>query len=357
MTTFRTTILLEGKTATGAPGSCRGHRRARGGKQPLVHVAIGDYRYRSKVGVRGGRALVPISARASRGRRRGRRRRDRPDAHARHRPARGRGAGRPAVALNAAPAHRRSTRSPTAARRRSRCRSKAQRRRRPGPASREGAGDPDRVRRAERDQRGEQEALDGDVEQRRVRLLVVAAGEPGERERVARAARAGSSCPPRRARRPRRTSPPSSAPGGPRRASGHRPSPALAKPCATPGGASTTSPGPATKVRRPSRKRTSPASTSKRSVWIGCTCGTGTLPPGRSAKSKASSSPSVLAAVCVKVKRSPVTGFEIVWPGEIMPRLRSRRSCGRTRRSRAGRGRARAGRRPAGACCGRRGPR
>ena len=61
-----------------------------------------------------------------------------------------------------------------------------------------------------------------------------------------------------------------------------------------------------------------PATTSKRSVWIGCTCGIGTAPPGASPSSKASSSPPVVAAVWVKVKRSPVTGFSRVWPGEIM---------------------------------------
>ena len=58
-----------------------------------------------------------------------------------------------------------------------------------------------------------------------------------------------------------------------------------------------------------------PATTSKRSVWTGWTCGIGTAPPGRSAKSNASSSPSVVAAVSVNVKRSPVTGFSSVWPG------------------------------------------
>ena len=62
MHTFRTTILLEGKTATGAPVPPEIVDALGGGKQPLVHVAIGDYRYRSKVGVRGGRALLPISA-------------------------------------------------------------------------------------------------------------------------------------------------------------------------------------------------------------------------------------------------------------------------------------------------------
>ena len=72
-------------------------------------------------------------------------------------------------------------------------------------------------------------------------------------------------------------------------------SPALAKPCTTPGATSTTSPGPARRRRRPRRKRMRPATTSKRSVWIGWTWGMGTAPPGRSASSKASSSPPVLA--------------------------------------------------------------
>ena len=39
---------------------------------------------------------------------------------------------------------------------------------------------------------------------------------------------------------------------------------------------------------------------------------------GAQRESKASSSPPVLAAVWVKVKRSPVTGFSSVWPGVIM---------------------------------------
>ena len=62
MHTFRTTIVLEGKTATGALVPPEVVDALGGGKQPLVHVAIGDYRYRSKVGVRGGRAMLPISA-------------------------------------------------------------------------------------------------------------------------------------------------------------------------------------------------------------------------------------------------------------------------------------------------------
>ena len=43
---------------------------------------------------------------------------------------------------------------------------------------------------------------------------------------------------------------------------------------------------------------------------------------GASAKSNASSSPSVDAAVWVNVKRSPVTGLLIVSPGRIMTRPR-----------------------------------
>ena len=86
-------------------------------------------------------------------------------------------------------------------------------------------------------------------------------------------------------------------------------SPSFANEWATPGGISMTSPGPACRVRRPTRKRIRPSTTSKRSVWIGWTWGTGTDPPGRSAKSNASSSPPVEAAVSVNLKRSPVTGF------------------------------------------------
>jgi hypothetical protein len=53
------------------------------------------------------------------------------------------------------------------------------------------------------------------------------------------------------------------------------------------------------------------------SVWIGWTCASGTAPPGRSASSNASRSPPLLAAVSMKVNRSPVTGFSSVWPGRI----------------------------------------
>ena len=92
-------------------------------------------------------------------------------------------------------------------------------------------------------------------------------------------------------------------------------SPSLANECRVPGSTSTTSPGSAITVRRPTRNRIRPDVTSKRSVWIGWTWEIGTAPPGLRAKSKASSSPSVVAAVSVKVNRSPVTGFSSVWPG------------------------------------------
>ena len=50
----------------------------------------------------------------------------------------------------------------------------------------------------------------------------------------------------------------------------------------------------------PTRNRIRPDVTSKRSVWIGWTWEIGTAPPGLGAKSKASSSPSVVAAVSVR---------------------------------------------------------
>jgi hypothetical protein len=61
MHTFRATVELAGKTATGVAVPPPIVEALDGGRQPLVHVAIGDYRYRSKLGVRGGRAMLPIS--------------------------------------------------------------------------------------------------------------------------------------------------------------------------------------------------------------------------------------------------------------------------------------------------------
>jgi hypothetical protein len=62
MHTFRATVDLAGKTATGVrvPGdvvAALGSQR-----QPLVRVTIGDYTYRSKIAVRGGEFKLPISA-------------------------------------------------------------------------------------------------------------------------------------------------------------------------------------------------------------------------------------------------------------------------------------------------------
>ena len=166
------------------------------------------------------------------------------------------------------------------------------------------------------DERREQQALQADPEERRVGLAVVAARERRELERAA-----GS---PRRVMRPACASATTSAnicsiasAGRTSTRSRASSSPALAKECMTPGATSMTSPGPASRVRSPTRKRIWPAWTSKRSVWMGWTWGMGTAPPGRSAKSKASSSPPVVAAVSMKVKRSPVTGFSSVRPGRI----------------------------------------
>ena len=110
----------------------------------------------------------------------------------------------------------------------------------------------------EEDERGEQQPLQADGQERRVGLAVVGAREQ-RRGRAGCGASRAASCD-RRApsRRPRRTCSPSPAPGGPRPRTRASSSPALAKPCTTPGATSTTSPGSATTVRRPTRKRIRP---------------------------------------------------------------------------------------------------
>jgi hypothetical protein len=59
---------------------------------------------------------------------------------------------------------------------------------------------------------------------------------------------------------------------------------------------------------RPRRKAIVPLTTSKRSSCSGCTWAPGTAPPGASTSSKASSSPSVSAAVWRKMIFSPLIG-------------------------------------------------
>jgi len=62
MTTFRTTIELGGKTATGFEVPADVVEAMGSGKQPMVTATIGKHSYRSKVAVRSGRYLVPLSA-------------------------------------------------------------------------------------------------------------------------------------------------------------------------------------------------------------------------------------------------------------------------------------------------------
>jgi hypothetical protein len=62
MTTFRTTIELSGKSATGLPVPPEALDALGGGKRPAVVVTLAGYAYRSTVGTMGGRAMVPLSA-------------------------------------------------------------------------------------------------------------------------------------------------------------------------------------------------------------------------------------------------------------------------------------------------------
>jgi hypothetical protein len=62
MPSFHATVQLDGKTATGIVVPPAVVASLGSGRQPLVHVAIGAHRYRSKVAVRGGEFKLPISA-------------------------------------------------------------------------------------------------------------------------------------------------------------------------------------------------------------------------------------------------------------------------------------------------------
>ena len=59
---FRTTILLNGKTATGIEVPPDVVERLGAGKKPPVTVTLGSYTYRSTVATMGGRFLLPVSA-------------------------------------------------------------------------------------------------------------------------------------------------------------------------------------------------------------------------------------------------------------------------------------------------------
>lgn len=60
--TFRATIILGGKTATGFEVPAEVVAGLGSSKRPAVHVELNGYRYRSTVAVMGGRFLVPVSA-------------------------------------------------------------------------------------------------------------------------------------------------------------------------------------------------------------------------------------------------------------------------------------------------------
>lgn len=62
MTTFRSTLELAGKTATGVTVPEDVVASLGAGRQPLVRVTIGDHTYRSRVAVRGGAFKIPVSA-------------------------------------------------------------------------------------------------------------------------------------------------------------------------------------------------------------------------------------------------------------------------------------------------------
>jgi Bacteriocin-protection, YdeI or OmpD-Associated/Domain of unknown function (DUF1905) len=60
--TFRATVELAGRTATGVRVPAAVVDALEAGRQPLVKVTIGEHTYRSKVAVRGGEYRLPISA-------------------------------------------------------------------------------------------------------------------------------------------------------------------------------------------------------------------------------------------------------------------------------------------------------
>ncbi len=61
-TTFRTVVLLEGKTATGIRVPPDAVAQLGAGKKPAVRVTIGAHTYRSTVAVMGGEFMIPLNA-------------------------------------------------------------------------------------------------------------------------------------------------------------------------------------------------------------------------------------------------------------------------------------------------------
>jgi hypothetical protein len=59
---FRTTVRLDGKTATGLPVPPEVVAGLGDSKKPAVTVTLNGFSYRSTIGVRGGEYLIPVSA-------------------------------------------------------------------------------------------------------------------------------------------------------------------------------------------------------------------------------------------------------------------------------------------------------
>ncbi len=59
---YRTTILATGGTTTGIPAPDEVVDALGGGGRPKVVVTIGSFTYRTSVGTRGGRRLLPLSS-------------------------------------------------------------------------------------------------------------------------------------------------------------------------------------------------------------------------------------------------------------------------------------------------------
>src|SRR5829696_6967461 len=62
MTTFRTTVRLGGKTATGLPVPADVVEALGAGRQPQVRVTVNGHAYGSRIAVRGSEFLIPLSA-------------------------------------------------------------------------------------------------------------------------------------------------------------------------------------------------------------------------------------------------------------------------------------------------------
>jgi hypothetical protein len=60
--TFRATLRIEGRTATGVRVPPEAVRSLAAGRQPLVRVTIGDHYYSCKIAVRRGEFMLPVSA-------------------------------------------------------------------------------------------------------------------------------------------------------------------------------------------------------------------------------------------------------------------------------------------------------